>query len=48
MTIQEKINKLEKEKREALLHVVGTSYYMEVAKQKEKEIQRLLKVKQTH
>ena len=37
--IQEKIKQLEKEKNDALWHMVGTSYYNQVAQEKKKEIE---------
>lgn len=41
--IKEEIKKLEKERDEALMHLVGTSYYNQVAQEKEKQIRKLKK-----
>ena len=43
LTIEQKIEQLKKERDEALSHVVGTSYYWQVAKEKNEEIKLLLK-----
>ena len=43
--IEQKIEQLKKERDEALSHVVGTSYYWQVAQEKSKELKLLLEKK---
>ncbi len=43
--IEQKIEQLKKERDMALSHVVGTSYYWQVAKEKNEEMQLLLNKK---
>ena len=43
--IEQKIEQLKKERDAALFHVVGTSYYNQVAQEKSKELKLLLEKK---